>query len=149
MGPWDIHDVSNPIALLYCPALADTSTDKMAVSVLASNQDERSNIECTVPHSNCTENADWLLAPSVFILQFLDGKDFMDWSTTPWSQGYVRASHAFPRHLTLQLLQFMPRPTPLLHPDTQTVSVAAAVLHSTINILIAVLFRLLGQALYF
>lgn len=73
----------------------------------------------------------------------------MDWSATLWSQGYGRASHVVPRHLTLQLLQFMPRPTPLLHSDTQTVSVLAAVLHSTINILIAVLFRLLGQALYF
>lgn len=52
-------------------------------------------------------------------------------------------------HLALQPLPFIPRPTPLLHPDTQTVSVPVAVLHSTINSLIAVLFRLLGQVLYF
>ena len=80
---------------------------------------------------------------------FLDREGFMDCSTTLWSQGYSAAHHVDFRQHTLQLLQFMPRVTPLLHPDTQTVSVPAAVLHSTINILIAVLFHLLGQALYF
>lgn len=38
---------------------------------------------------------------------------------------------------------------PELQPDARTVPVPAVVLHSSINILIAVLFHLLGEALYF
>lgn len=96
-------------------------------------------------HRNCQLSS----RPLCFLRWLLDRNGFMDWSTAVWSQGYGRAGHVGSHHLTFQWLQFMPRPTPALHSDTQTVSVPAAVLHSAINILIAVLFRLPGQALYF
>lgn len=88
--------------------------------------------------------------PPVFsALWFLDGKGFMDWSTTLRSQGYGGGSHVGSHHLTRQLLRFTPGVTRPLCPDTQALSPSAILLLSTINILIAFLFRLLGRALYF
>lgn len=96
-------------------------------------------------HRNCQLSS----CPLCFLQWLLDRNGFMDRAAAVWSQGYGRAGHVGSHHLTFHLLRFVPGPTPAPHRDTQTVSVPAAVLHSAINILIAVLFRLLGQALYF
>lgn len=79
-------------------------------------------------HRNCQLSS----CPLCFLRWLLDRNGFMDWSTAVWSQGYGMAGHVGSHHLTFQWLQFMPRPTPALHSDTQTVSVPAAVLHSSL-----------------
>lgn len=144
----EIHNVGNSITWVYCPALVESIIVQTEDSALALNQEEEKKILSVQYLIQIAQTLPTVFLPPI-LQWFLDRKGFMDWSTTVWSQGYGRASHVSSHHLTLQLLQFMPRLTPLLHPDTQTVSVPVAVLHSTINILIAVLFRLLGQALYF
>lgn len=146
--PCEIHNVGSCITSVYCPALGDGIIVQTEDGALALNQEEWKKVLSVQYFIQIAQTLPTVFLPP-FLQWFLDRKGFMDWSTTLWSQGYGRASHVGSHHLTLQLLQFMPRLTPLLHPDTQTVSVPVTVLHSTINILIAVLFRLLGQALYF